>query len=61
MLEVVHTPIKYAQRWNVFIYEFIDVVKSAEAKLHWLYVNPFCKYDDSIFNKFIIVREHWTL
>jgi hypothetical protein len=26
MLEVVHTLIKYVQRWNVFICEFLDVV-----------------------------------
>jgi hypothetical protein len=26
MLEVVHTLIKYGQRWDVFICEFIDVV-----------------------------------
>jgi hypothetical protein len=61
MLEVVHTLIKYGQRWDVFIREFINVVKSAKAKLHRLYIDPFFKYDDSIFNEFIIVCEHWTL
>jgi hypothetical protein len=52
MLDVVHILIKYAQRRDVFICEFIDVVKPAKAKLHQLYVDPFCKYEDSAFNKF---------
>jgi hypothetical protein len=58
MLEVVHTLIKSAQRWDVFIYEFIDVMKSVETKLHQLYVDPFCEYGDSAFNKFIVTYEH---
>jgi len=41
MLEVVHTLIKYAQRQDIFICEFIDAVKSIEAKLHQLYVDFF--------------------
>jgi hypothetical protein len=58
MLEVVHTLIKYAQKQDVFICEFIDGVKSTEAKLHWLYVDPFCKFDDYACNEFTIVCEH---
>jgi hypothetical protein len=34
MLEVVHILIKYVQRRNVSICEFIDAMKSTEAKLH---------------------------
>jgi hypothetical protein len=33
-------------------------VKSTEAELHRLYVDPFCKYDYSIFNNFTAVCEH---
>jgi hypothetical protein len=33
-------------------------VKSTKAKLHQLYVDPFCKYDDYAFNKFTVVCEH---
>ncbi len=58
MLEVVHTLIKYAQRQDVSICEFIDDVKSTKAKLHQLYVDPFCKSDDYAFNEFIVVCEH---
>jgi hypothetical protein len=58
MLEMVHTLIKYAQRQDVFICEFIDDVKSIEVKLHRLYVDPFCKYDDYAFNEFTVVCEH---
>lgn len=58
MLEVVHTLIKYAQRWDVFICEFLDVTRSTKAKLYQLYVDPFDKYDDSTFNEFTVVCEH---
>ncbi len=58
MLEVVHTLIKYAQRQDVFICEFIDDMKSTKAELHQLYVDPFCKYDDYAFNEVIVVCEH---
>jgi len=58
MLEMVHTLIKYVQRQDVFICEFIDVVKSIEAELHQLYVDHFYKYDDYAFNEFTIVYEH---
>jgi hypothetical protein len=42
MLEAVHTLIIYVQRQDVFICEFIDAMKSVEAELHQLYVDPFC-------------------
>jgi len=42
MLEVVHTLIIYVQRRDVFICEFINAMKSVEAELHQLYVDPFC-------------------
>jgi hypothetical protein len=58
MLEMVHTLIKYVQRRDVFICEFNDVVKANEAKLHQLYVDPFCKCDNSTFNEFTTICEH---
>jgi hypothetical protein len=57
MLEVVHTLIKYAQRWDVFICEFLDIMKLAEVELYQLYVDPLCKYDDLAFNDFLVVHE----
>jgi hypothetical protein len=33
MLEVVHTLINFIQKWNVFIFKFLDVMKLIEAKL----------------------------
>ncbi len=57
MLEVMYTLIKYAQRRDVFICEFLDIVKSIEAKLYQLYVNPFFKYDDPTFNEFSTIHE----
>jgi len=58
MLEAVHTLIKYAQRWDVFICEFLDVMRSTKVKLYRLYVNPFYNHDDSTFNEFTVVCEH---
>jgi len=58
MLEVVHTLLKYVQRRDVFICEVIDAVKSNEVELHQLYVDPFCRNDNSTFNMFTIVCEH---
>jgi len=58
MLEMVHTLIKYVQRQDVFICEFIDAMKSNEAELHQLYVDHFCKNDNFTFNEFTIVFEH---
>jgi hypothetical protein len=58
MLEVVHKLIKYIQRGDVFICDFPDTMRSTEFDIYQLYVNPFCKYDDSIFSKFIVVYEH---
>jgi hypothetical protein len=33
-------------------------MKSTKAKLHRLYVDPFCKYDNYTFDEFIVVCEH---
>jgi len=57
MLEVVLTLIKYAQRWDVYICEFFDTMKSTKAELYHFYVNPLYKYDDSAFNEFSTVHE----
>lgn len=57
-IKVLHTLIKYAQRWDVFICEFLDVTRSTKVKLYQLYVDPFYKYDDSTFNEFTVVCEH---
>jgi hypothetical protein len=55
-----HTLIKYAKRWYVFICEFIDAIKLTEVELHWFYVDPFCKYENFIFNEFTIIYEHYN-
>jgi hypothetical protein len=57
MLKVLHTLIKYAQRWDVFICEFLNIVKLVEVELYQFYVDPLCKYDDSAFNEFSVVHE----
>ncbi len=35
-------------------------MKLTKAELYQLYVNPFYKYDDSIFNEFFVVHEQCT-
>jgi hypothetical protein len=37
-----------------------DALILVKVKLYWLYVNLFCKYDDSTFNEFIVVYEHYS-
>ncbi len=39
MLEVVHKLIKYTQRWDIFICDFLDTVRSLESNIYWFYVN----------------------
>jgi hypothetical protein len=34
MLEMVHTLIKYTQKWNVFICDFFDTMISTNAKIY---------------------------
>jgi hypothetical protein len=33
-------------------------MKSTEVEIYWLYVDPFCKYEDFVFFEFIVVCEH---
>jgi hypothetical protein len=60
MLEVVHKLIKYIQKCDVFIIDFFDMVRSIEAKIYWLYVDPFYKYEDFAFFEFIVICEHYN-
>jgi len=46
ILEVVHKLIKYIQKCDVFIIDFLDAVKSIKVQIYWLYVDPFCTYKD---------------
>jgi hypothetical protein len=50
-LEMVHTLIKYVQRRDVFICEFIDAMKSNEAELQQFHVDIFRKNDNSTFQR----------
>lgn len=58
MLNVVHTLIKFAQYWNVFIIEFMDVVKLAKAELFYLYTNPYFSFEELVFDAFNSLINH---
>jgi hypothetical protein len=54
---------KFAQAQNVFIHDFIDVVKTCEKKLYKLYVDPVTNYChvDGIFQTFLAIVHHSSL
>jgi hypothetical protein len=52
ILEVVHNLIKFAQHQDVFIIEFVDVVKLVEVELFKLYIDPYSCFKDSTFDAF---------
>jgi hypothetical protein len=52
MLEVVHIWIKFAQHRDVFIVEFVDVVKFVEAELFRLYTDSYSCFEDPAFDAF---------
>ncbi len=58
MLEVVHIFIKFAQHWDVFIVEFVDVVKLAKAKLFHLYTDPYSYFEGLAFDIFNSLINH---
>jgi len=51
ILDCVHTLIKFAQSCNIFVCDFIDVVKSTNLSFIWLYNDPYNKFDDPAFDE----------
>jgi hypothetical protein len=52
MLEVMQIFIKFAQHWDVFIVEFVDVVKLAKAELFHLYIDSYSYFEGPTFDAF---------
>jgi hypothetical protein len=52
ILEVVHSLIKFAQHQDLFIIEFVNVVKLVEVELFKLYIDPYSCFKDSTFDAF---------
>jgi hypothetical protein len=52
ILEVVYSLIKYAQHWDVFIMDFLNVINLVKVKLFHLYIYPFSSFDDPMFDDF---------
>jgi len=52
ILDVVHSLIKYAQCWDVFIMDFLDAINLVGVKLFHLYIDPFSSFDNPLFDDF---------
>ncbi len=52
ILEVVHSLIKYAQHWDVFIMDFLDAINLIKVRLFHCYIYPFSSFDDPLFDNF---------
>ncbi len=50
-LDSMHTLIKLAQSHDVFICDFIDVVKVCQLELYCLYFDPYTRFDDPPFDE----------
>jgi hypothetical protein len=57
-LEVVHILIKFAQHQNVFIVEFMDVMKLVEAELFHLYTYLYSCFEGLAFDAFNFQINH---
>ncbi len=53
-LELVHMLIKYAQRQDVYICDFVETIKMCKSKMYELYNDLECKFKDEVFNGFHI-------
>ncbi len=52
LLEIMNTLIKIAQGTNVFVYDFVNVVKLVQQELYKLYYDPYVKFEDLAFDDF---------
>ncbi len=50
LLESAHMLIKYAQGWDVYIYDFVKTIKMCRSKMYELYNDPKCKFKGEVFN-----------
>ncbi len=51
LLNYVYTLIKFAHFRNIFVCDFIDVMKICQLELYWFYNDPYNKFDDLTFNE----------
>jgi hypothetical protein len=58
MLKVVHIFIKFAQNQDVFIVDFVDVVKLVKAELFHLYTDPYFCFEGPTFDAFNSLINH---
>ncbi len=46
-----HTLIKLTQSCDVFICEFVDMVKVCQLDFYYFYFDPYAKFDDLVFDE----------
>ncbi len=50
-LDFMHTLIKLTQSCDVFICEFVDMVKVCQLDFYYFYFDPYAKFDDLVFDE----------
>jgi hypothetical protein len=55
-LECVDAMIKVTQNRNVFVYNFVEVVKVAQQERYKFYCDPYTKFEDLAFDDFNTIR-----
>lgn len=50
-LDFMHTLVKLTQSCDVFVCEFVDMVKVCQLDLYYFYFNPYTKFDDLTFEE----------
>ncbi len=56
LLECVHALIKVAQIKDVFVCNFVEVVKVAQQEFYRLYCDPYAKFEDPTFDNFNVIE-----
>jgi hypothetical protein len=52
MLEIIHALIKFAQKRDVFVYDYVATIKICQRQLYIHYSNPTMKYSFNVFKEF---------
>ncbi len=56
LFECVHNLIKVAQIKDVFVCNFVEIVKVAQQELYSLYSDPYAKFEDPTFDNFNVIE-----
>ncbi len=56
LLECVHKVIKTTQGQDVFICDFVEIIKFVQHKLYMLYCDPYMRFNDFAFDNFNVIE-----